>query len=100
MSSITPPSNRITYFFDGEKGEAFAGQNVAAAILQNGTRILRSTRISNKPRGIFCGIGVCFDCLVIIDGIPNERACLIEIREGMRIESQAGSGSYTLQLDS
>lgn len=94
-----PPRKRVEYFFDGEPGSAFAGQNVAAAILQNGIRVLRTSRISQAPRGIFCGIGVCFDCLVVIDGIPNQRACLIEVREGMRIESQSGSGTYALEED-
>lgn len=94
MKKVEPPAERVTYYFNNKAEEAFAGQNVAAAILQNGNRILRTTRVADRPRGIFCGIGVCFDCLVLIDGIPNQRACLVEVGQGMRIESQIGSGSY------
>lgn len=94
MIDTTPPIEEIAYFFNGNAAKGFAGQNVAAAILANGERILRSTRVKNKPRGIFCGIGICFDCLLVIDGVPNQRGCLVEIREGMRIESQGGSDSY------
>lgn len=97
MNEAGTSATSIEYFFNGECGQAFVGQNVAAAILQNGDRVLRTTRDSHAPRGIFCGIGICFDCLVVIDGIPNQRACLIEVREGMRIESQAGSGTYCLE---
>ncbi|MBI3430097.1 MAG: (2Fe-2S)-binding protein [Actinobacteria bacterium] len=97
MTRVNPPGKAVTYFFDGKPAEAYVGQIVAAAILQNGNRILRTTRVSNRPRGIFCGIGVCFDCLVVIDGIPNQRACLVEIREGMRIETQIGAGSYPVE---
>lgn len=93
MIQPNPPAASIEYFFNGESCRAFIGQNVAAAILQNGARVLRTTRVSHAPRGIFCGIGICFDCLVVIDGIPNQRACLIEVCDGMRIESQVGSGS-------
>ena len=97
MKKVEPPEERVTYFFNDNAEEAFVGQNVAAAILLNGNRILRSTRAAERPRGIFCGIGVCFDCLVVIDGIPNQRACLVEVGQGMRIETQIGSGTYFSQ---
>jgi aerobic-type carbon monoxide dehydrogenase small subunit (CoxS/CutS family) len=54
-------------------------------------RALRKTRFNNNERGVFCGIGVCFDCLVVIDGITNQRACLIEARPGMKVQTQVGS---------
>ena len=46
----------------------------------------RSTRKGARPRGLFCGIGVCFDCLLTVDGEANQRACLVEVRDGMQIE--------------
>jgi aerobic-type carbon monoxide dehydrogenase small subunit (CoxS/CutS family) len=54
-------------------------------------RALRKTRFNNNERGVFCGIGVCFDCLVVIDGITNQRACLIEAKPGMKVQTQVGS---------
>jgi aerobic-type carbon monoxide dehydrogenase small subunit (CoxS/CutS family) len=81
----------IEFTFDGESISAITGQSVAAALLAANQRALRKTRFNNNERGVFCGIGVCFDCLVVIDGITNQRACLIEARPGMKVQTQVGS---------
>jgi aerobic-type carbon monoxide dehydrogenase small subunit (CoxS/CutS family) len=81
----------IEFTFDGEKISAIGGQSVAAALLAANQRALRKTRFNNNERGVFCGIGVCFDCLVVIDGITNQRACIIEARPGMKVQTQVGS---------
>jgi len=81
----------IEFTFDGESISAIGGQSVAAALLAANQRALRKTRFNNNERGVFCGIGVCFDCLVVIDGITNQRACLIEARPGMKVQTQVGS---------
>ena len=81
----------IEFTFDGEKIDAITGQSVAAALLAANQRTLRKTRFNNSERGVFCGIGVCFDCLVVIDGITNQRACLIEAKPGMKVQTQVGS---------
>ena len=81
----------IEFTFDGEKIDAITGQSVAAALLAANQRTLRKTRLNNNERGVFCGIGVCFDCLVVIDGITNQRACLIEAKPGMKVQTQVGS---------
>ena len=81
----------IEFTFDGEKIDAITGQSVAAALLAANQRTLRKTRFNNNDRGVFCGIGVCFDCLVVIDGIANQRACLIEAKPGMKVQTQVGS---------
>jgi hypothetical protein len=72
---------------------AFApGQSIAAALIAAGHRSWRTTRVGGEPRGAFCGIGVCFDCLVVVNGVPNRRACLTEARAGDRVERQEGTG--------
>jgi aerobic-type carbon monoxide dehydrogenase small subunit (CoxS/CutS family) len=81
----------IEFTFDGVKIDAITGQSVAAALLAANQRTLRKTRFNNNDRGVFCGIGVCFDCLVVIDGITNQRACLIEAKPGMKVQTQVGS---------
>jgi aerobic-type carbon monoxide dehydrogenase small subunit (CoxS/CutS family) len=83
----------IEFTFDGEKIDAITGQSVAAALLAANQRTLRKTRFNNNERGVFCGIGVCFDCLVVIDGITNQRACLIEAKPGMKVQTQVGSNA-------
>jgi len=72
--------------FDGEPLLAPAGVSVAAALLADGRTAWRTTR-EGAQRGLFCGIGVCFDCLVEIDGESGQRACMIPLAEGMEIRS-------------
>lgn len=76
----------IRFVVDGEPAEAFLGETVAAALLAAGVSTLRYTAKGGEPRGVFCGMGVCFDCAMVIDDRPNVRACLTPIREGMRVE--------------
>jgi predicted molibdopterin-dependent oxidoreductase YjgC len=62
---------------------AHEGQTVAAALMAGGVQSWRTTRGTGRPRGLFCGIGVCYDCLVEIDGHADQRACLVEVADGM-----------------
>jgi len=80
------------FTFDGGPIAFTEGQTVGAALTAAGIRSWRTTRHAGRPRGLFCGIGICFDCLVTIDGSPNERACLAEAAEGMAVTSQQGTG--------
>ena len=80
------------FTFDGERVEFRPGQSVGAALIAAGIRSWRSTRFSGRPRGVFCGIGVCFDCLVVVDGRPNERACRVTATADMEVSTQEGTG--------
>ena len=73
-------------FVNGAEIEATESENVGTFLLKRRQQVLRKTRFEDNPRGMFCGIGVCFDCIVTIDGIANQRACITQLREGMRIE--------------
>ncbi len=75
---------------DGEAITARATDTVAAALLAAGHAACRETAVSNTPRGPYCLMGVCFDCLVSIDGVGNRQGCLVRVREGMRVETQRG----------
>ncbi len=81
-----------SFDFDGRPITFREGQSIGAALTAAGIRALRTTRVQRWPRGLFCGIGVCFDCLVVVDGSPNERACLTPARPGMRVQTQEGTG--------
>jgi aerobic-type carbon monoxide dehydrogenase small subunit (CoxS/CutS family) len=83
----------IEFTFDGKTISAISGQSVGAALLAANQRSLRKTRFNKNKRGIFCGIGVCFDCLVVVDGVTNQRACIIEARSGMQVKTQDGSNA-------
>ena len=75
---------------DGRPVTARAGDTVAAALLASGLSHCRTTPVSGAPRAPYCLMGVCFDCLVTIDGVGSRQACLVAVREGMRVETQLG----------
>ncbi len=80
---------RVEIVLDGRPVEAFEGETVAAVLLAQGEIATRRT-VAGEPRGIFCGMGVCFDCLVVVDGVPNTRACMTWVRGGMQVQRQDG----------
>lgn len=88
---ICEPDSTIRLTFEGREIAAAPGDTVAAALLANGVSIFRETAISGSPRGPFCMIGACFECLVTIDGRQNRQACLIPVQEGMEIMTQRGA---------
>jgi D-hydroxyproline dehydrogenase subunit gamma len=77
--------------FDGRELVARAGDSVAVALLAAGEANLRETPVSGAPRAPYCMMGVCFDCLVEIDGVGNRQACLVPVAEGMRVRRQRGA---------
>jgi aerobic-type carbon monoxide dehydrogenase small subunit (CoxS/CutS family) len=77
------------FTFDDRPVPFRAGQSIGAALAAAGIRSLRRTRLGGRPRGLFCGIGVCFDCLVTVDGRPSVRACMVEARPGDVVTSGA-----------
>lgn len=92
--SPTPPA----FDFDGRSIPFVEGQSVGAALTAAGVRSWRTTRLERRPRGLFCGIGVCFDCLVVADGRPNQRACLLPARAGLTVTTQEGTGREHLAI--
>jgi predicted molibdopterin-dependent oxidoreductase YjgC len=84
----------LHFTFDGQELPAYEGETVAAALLAAGRRTFRRTARRGEPRGPFCGMGVCFECLVCIDGRPNRRACQVPVADGMRVASQEGLGPW------
>ena len=81
----TEPGWSIT--FDGRSLPATPGESVGAALTNAGIRSWRTTRFQGRPRGLFCGIGICYDCLLTVDGHPNQRACLVPVAPGMQLSS-------------
>lgn len=78
----------VTVTVDGEPVTGAAGQSIAGVLLADGRAAWRRGR-TGAPRGVFCGIGVCFDCLVTVDGDRDVRACLREARDGAVVTTQS-----------
>lgn len=85
-------NDTIRASFDGQPIAAPEGVSVAAALVSSGCDAWRRTK-SERPRGLFCGIGVCYDCIVEIDGETAQRACMVPLREGMEIVPAVGSSA-------
>lgn len=79
----------VTIDINGKPVTAYLGESVATALLSEEIVAMRTTTLG-ESRGAFCGMGVCFDCLVVVDGKPNTRACMTWVKEGMDIRTQDG----------
>ncbi|GAB3458343.1 (2Fe-2S)-binding protein [Actinophytocola sediminis] len=80
----------ITFTFAGKEITAEPGQSIGAALLAAGHRSWRTTRHHGAPRGLFCGIGICFDCLVTVNGRPNQLACVTDANDGDQVDPPDG----------
>ncbi len=87
--------NTVTLIVDGKPVEAYEGEMIISALLSRGIRINRFTRKDSKPRGLFCGIGRCTDCVMEVDGVPNVRTCVTKVRDGMTVNTQTGVGEWS-----
>lgn len=81
----------VTIRFNGAEYPAFEGESIAAALLANHVRTLRYSEKTNEPRGIYCGIGHCYECRVTVDGERSVRACITPVKDHMQIESQGST---------
>ena len=81
----------VTIDFEGQCIAARPGDTVAAAILVSGAGHTRTTPVTGAPRLPYCMMGVCFDCLMEIDGVPNRQACLVNVQDGMKVKRQIGA---------
>ena len=80
----------VIFFFDGKEIRGYEGEPIAAALKAAGVMVHRYTKKEHKPRGIFCAIGRCTDCVMVVDGKPNVRTCVTPLKEGMRVQTQDG----------
>lgn len=87
---LIEPQESLTFTFDGKTLTAARGDSVAAALLAAGVAVFRHSAVAGEPRAPYCMMGVCFDCLVTIDGTANLQGCQVEVAEGMAVESQHG----------
>jgi predicted molibdopterin-dependent oxidoreductase YjgC len=83
-------STNLTFTVDGKTVAARAGESVAGAMLAAGIVQCRTTPVSGAPRAPWCLMGVCFDCLVTIDGTGNRQGCQVRVSPGMAVETQNG----------
>ena len=81
---------KVSFTFDGRMIEGYEGEPIAAALKAAGVMVHRYTARQHKPRGIFCAIGRCTVCVMVVDGKPNIRTCVTPLKEGMVVQTQYG----------
>ncbi len=82
-------AKEITFFVNGRSTQAYQGETIHTALICAGYRQFRKSK-TEQPRGVFCGMGVCFECLVTINNGPQRQACLTTVEEGMEVQIDAG----------
>lgn len=87
----TEKLRKVTFTYDGKQIEGYEGEPIAAALKAAGVMVHRHTR-KGSPRGIFCAIGRCTDCVMVVNGKPNIRTCVTPLAEGMTVQTQDGCG--------
>lgn len=85
----------LTVYVDGHPVTAGADESVAAVLLRQASFWSRTTPVSGARRAPYCMMGVCFDCLAVVDGVSSVQTCLAQVRDGMRIERQHGRPDVT-----
>ena len=86
----SPKGKLVKFSYDGTTLEGYEGEPIAAALKAAGIQIHRYTKKEHTPRGIFCAIGRCTDCVMVVDGVPNVRTCVTPLKAGMNIQTQYG----------
>ena len=85
------PADSVEIWVEGQAVIARAGDSVAAAVLAAGLGPTRTTPVSGSPRAPYCMMGVCFECLMEIDGQPNTQGCMTPVADGMKVRFQQGA---------
>lgn len=86
----TPEGKVVTFTYNGEEMQGLEGEPIATALKANGVMAHRYTAKTHEPRGVFCAIGRCTDCVMVVDGKPNVRTCITPLVEGMKVQTQYG----------
>jgi predicted molibdopterin-dependent oxidoreductase YjgC len=92
-----PRQDQVRILFDGDPLQALAGETIATALRAHGISVYRTMPESGSPRGLYCGVGRCPDCMMIVDGMLNVRACVTPVRDGMVIETQPELGTWRVR---
>ncbi|MCL2360848.1 MAG: (2Fe-2S)-binding protein [Defluviitaleaceae bacterium] len=81
----------ITFTFDGQTVTSYENETVAVALHSAGIRILSRSQ-KQRPRGLYCAIGNCASCMMVVDGEANVKTCITLVQEGMEVKTQIGKG--------
>jgi predicted molibdopterin-dependent oxidoreductase YjgC len=78
--------DKVTLTVNGKKIPAYKGETLLASLIAAGYKTLKQSPLKDEPRGALCGMGVCYECIVTINGEPNIRSCMTEVEDNMKVE--------------
>lgn len=88
----------VNFMYNGALLQGFEGEPIAIALKNAGVQVHRYTQKRHEPRGIFCAIGRCTDCVMVVNGKPNIRTCVTPLEEGMTVQTQYGVSTKEASL--
>jgi len=91
-----PVMKEVKIIVDGKEIKAYEGEMIASALTAAGIKVFRYTSKYKEPRGVFCAIGRCTDCVMIVNGTPNVRTCVTPVEKDMVIQTQEGLGQWNV----
>lgn len=83
---------KIKFIFNGKEVEGYEGDTIASALHALDVKVLGESHFKHRPRGFYCAIGNCSSCMMVVDGEPNVKTCITELKSGMVVEIQLGMG--------
>ncbi len=87
---VSEKKKEVIFTYNGKELKGLAGEPIAVALKAAGVMVHRFTAKRHEPRGVFCAIGRCTDCVMIVNGKPNVRTCITPLEEGMDVRTQYG----------
>lgn len=78
---------QVAFTFNGQHVMGYAGEPIAVALWASGIKAIRSCEVTAQPRGVYCGIGHCYECRAEVDGVPGVRTCMTPLRPGTTVSS-------------
>ena len=97
---LEDPRETVTITFEGSSIIVPSGETVAGALSIANVGSTRTTPVSGQPRSAYCLMGVCFECLMVIDGKHDQQSCMVIVREGMKVKRQHGAGEVASEVQS
>lgn len=94
----TEEGKKVSFTYNGNELWGYEGEPIAVALKAAGVMAHRYTAKKHEPRGVFCAIGRCTDCVMVVDGQPNVRTCITPLVEGMKVETQYGVTNHKEEM--
>ena len=95
--SLETDRKRISFTFNGKEVYGYVGDTIASALYALGVKQLSTSINRKRPRGLYCAIGNCSSCHMVVNDIPNVKTCITLLEEGMKVSMQTNKGELNVR---